>query len=165
MDNNTSFYVTETTSLQPAALPQLLRLWNQEYPARLSMPHVAALGAYLAPLGNPRHLLLHDGEGHIHGWAWAFDRDGQRWFAVILATALHGQGLGRQLMQQLQRKEHTLNGWVTDHNNDTRHDGTPYPSPLGFYLRCGFTVLHGQRLGNDKISAVKVTWTVGNPRA
>lgn len=151
--------ITETASLTEGIRGQLLDLWNEEYPAQLHLQDGKALQDYLWPLNRLKHLLLQDKQGCIKGWAWSFDRDGERWFAIIVSTEQQGKGLGRQLIERLKNAEQTLNGWVTDHNKDIKQNGTPYSSPLDFYIKCGFEVLADQRLETEKMSAVKIRWT------
>ena len=74
-------------------------------------------------------------EEKIKGWYFDFNRDSEKWFAMILDASIQGQGFGRQILNQAKEKESELNGWVIDHNNDLKANGEYYKSPIGFYLK------------------------------
>ncbi|GAA4458771.1 GNAT family N-acetyltransferase [Rurimicrobium arvi] len=136
---------------------QLFHLWNREYPLSLRYADTAALDRYLAQLSNVRHYLLHN-EGQLQAWAVVFDRNDERWFAIIVDEAQQGCGTGRALLQQLQRDEPVLNGWVSDREGEYKADGSLYRIPLSFYLRNGFTIVPGERLELPQLSALKIRW-------
>ena len=85
-----------------------------------------------------------------------FDRDQERWFSIIISPKEIGKGLGKQLFTHVLAKEPKLCGWVADHDNDVKKDGTPYLSPLKFYLKLGFEVLKNERMEKPGISCVKI---------
>ena len=150
--------ISETTILLPEQKPELLRLWNDEYPTELRYYSVDELDKYLQGLGHPVHYLLADDDGAIAGWAWTFDREGQRWFAIILDSSIQRQGYGSLLLSRLKQKETILLGWVTDSNDKVKNNGTPYLSPIEFYRKNDFQVCSSERLETDKLSAVKIKW-------
>ncbi|MDO7876179.1 GNAT family N-acetyltransferase [Hymenobacter sp. ASUV-10] len=154
------FTLTRLTELDGGAKERLLDLWNTEYPEKLSHNR-EEFEIYLQRLDRAMHLLLVNEPGVIGGWAVAFDREAERWFVIILSEALKGQGWGRKMLDELKQTESVLNGWVIDHDCDRKKDGQPYKSPLEFYEKCGFAVLHDTRLELEKISAVKIKWTDG----
>ena len=141
-----------------AELFQLLQLWNQEYPVQLNLSTPADLTEYLQTLDHQRHWVYTDEHNQIIGWAFTFDRDGERWFAILIDHSFQGKGYGRSMLNQLKSHEPILNGWVIDHDEYTKSNGKPYLSPLGFYKKCGFDVLPDQRLELDILSAVKIRW-------
>lgn len=62
----------------------LLRLWNDEYPIIISHSSLQSFNHYLDSLENVTHYLLMDlSYNIIKGWAFTFDRDNLRWFAII----------------------------------------------------------------------------------
>ena len=136
----------------------IYQLWNSEYPAQLGYQRFSDLELYLANLKNPVHYFLGDDDGKAIGWAFVFERDDERWFAIIVDGSMHQKGLGSLLLNMLKENEPILNGWATDHNRYVKQDGRPYPSPVAFYLKNGFIVHHEERLDNDKINAVKIVW-------
>lgn len=136
----------------------LQELWNNEYPVSLVYKTAAQFDNYLAGLKDPQHFLLMDEQDIVRGWAFTFNRDLEKWFAIILGSELHGKGIGRQLIQQLQDRETVLNGWVIDRGNHLKTNGHPYRYPLGFYVKCGFDVLPEIRLDLPHFSAVKIQW-------
>ncbi|MFN0204221.1 MAG: GNAT family N-acetyltransferase [Bacteroidia bacterium] len=138
--------------------PQLLTLWNQEYPLNLQYQSLADFQKYLQSLENAKHFLWVDEGEQVKAWAFTFDREKERWFAIILSEEVQGLGYGRKIMALLQETENELNGWVTDHQHYIKMNGQPYLSPMGFYEKCGFSVLMGQRLELPQLSAVKIHW-------
>jgi ribosomal protein S18 acetylase RimI-like enzyme len=132
-------------------------MWNREYPAQLTFSDITGLERYLAALGNVSHFVLYSPQGDMKGWAALFDREDERWFAIILDRDVQRLGWGSQLLARLQQQYTTLCGWVTDHNMYVRQDGTPYPSPVAFYLKNGFAVT-AERLRVEQMNAVKIIW-------
>lgn len=135
----------------------LMNLWNHEYPTSLSYDKTADFENYIKTLLLPEHILIKN-KNHLIGWAAKFDRENDRWFVIILSKIVQGKGLGSELMNRLKKNECRLNGWVIDHDLEIKTDGTPYHSPLGFYIKNGFVPDTDQRLELPNLSAVKVTW-------
>ena len=154
-----SLKIMETTKLNEQAKRQVLDLWNNEYPEKLSYNNLADFDNYLQNQSNLTHFLLTSDENLIIGWALTFDRENEKWFAIILSEKIKGEGLGRKMLDSLKKTESILNGWVIDHNEDKKKNGQKYISPLKFYEKCGFEILTKERLELDKISAVKIKWT------
>jgi GNAT superfamily N-acetyltransferase len=155
MKENLQIY--KTAHLDEQTKRQLLLLWNAEYPAKLSYDMVE-FEVYLQNLFNVEHFLLASESKLVRGWAFTFERQDERWFAVILSKEVQGRGWGRKMLDVLKQSENVFNGWVIDHNNDRKINGDVYTSPINFYERNGFEVLNGIRLELDKISAVKIRW-------
>lgn len=141
-------------------IPQLMRLWNEEFPTQLGYGQLADFKRYLGELNEPKHWLIEENE-RVLAWALTFQRDDERWFAIMVAQPHQGFGLGSRLLNILKENEPVLNGWVIDHDKDVKVDGSNYHSPREFYLRMGFEVLP-DRMENEKISAVKIRWTKNN---
>lgn len=137
---------------------QILELWNNEYPENLSFTSIAGFEDYLNTLSKPIHHLIINADNKIKGWSVGFFRDGKKWFAMILDTAIHGQRWGTELLDRMKEGEVELSGWVIDHSTDRKNNGENYKSPLNFYLKNGFEIFAEERLELDKISAVKIKW-------
>lgn len=135
----------------------VLRIWNEEYGEKQEKT-MEGYEEYLGKLGNVQHFLMFDEADALFGWAATFDREGERWFAIIMDGSVQGKGYGRQLLNALKEHEPILNGWVTDHGRDVKRNGLPYKSPIGFYLKNGFEVLSDVRLETEELSAVKIWW-------
>lgn len=148
----------QTTSLSENQKLQLFQLWNAEYPVNLSYASINDFENYLSKLEKPKHFLFESETNEIKAWAFTFDRENERRFAIILSQDMQGKGIGKQLMEIIQTQENALSGWVVDHNNYTKTNGEVYVSPLGFYEKCGFTLISHSRLEMDMISAVKIFW-------
>lgn len=136
----------------------IFQLWNNEYPARISFNSIEDLETYLNNLADVNHYFIYNDSNEIKGWAITFIRENEKWFAIIINSKIKNQGFGTQLLNHLKSIENKLSGWVIDHNNDLKSDGTSYVSPLHFYLKNGFSISEGIRIETDKISAVKITF-------
>jgi hypothetical protein len=136
----------------------LLQLWNNEYPKSLNYETIHDFDLYLNSLSDVKHHFLMNDENIIQGWAFAFLRDNEDWFAIIVNSLIHGRGKGSLLIEELKKNKDNLNGWVIDHDNEIKNNAAPYKSPLLFYVKNGFTVCTETRIENEKISAVKINW-------
>lgn len=154
----TEIAIRACEALGPDERAGIVALWNAEYPRQLAFADVTGLDGFLAGLGAPRHWLAYDGDALV-GWLTVFTRDGATWFATIVGRALHGRGVGTALLARAQAAADVLHGWVIDHDRDVRADGSPYPSPLGFYRKLGFEVVPDVRHTAPPMSAVLVRWT------
>jgi GNAT superfamily N-acetyltransferase len=146
------------TFLSPEQKLTALRTWNTEYPVRLQMPGMAEFDAFLGTLTNPKYYLFIDDAENIAGWAATFTAGPVRSFFIMLSGAYHGKGYGTILLNELKKEGPQLFAWAIDHNNDVKPDGTPYPSPINFYLKNGFTVNNDLRLEDEQLSAVNILW-------
>lgn len=151
-------HIAETASLSPEQKEALLELWNSEYPQQLSFGSLGDFDRYLNDLPETTHYTGTSNGGAIEGWAFAFTRSGERWFALLVASNVHGQGKGTLLLNKLKEREQCLHGWVVDHNNDKKQNSEPYLSPLRFYQKNGFVVCTETRLETGQLSAVKILW-------
>jgi len=151
------------TELSKIDKKEILNLWNNEYPEKLNYENLADFEIYLKNLVEQSHILMIDENKKIRGWYIDFNRDCEKWFAIILDSKLQSRGFGTTILNLAKEKETELNGWVIDHNNDKKKNGNTYKSPLNFYLNNGFKKLAENRLELEKISAVKIKWTKIKP--
>lgn len=154
-----NYKIITSPELNKQTKQQVLDLWNNEYPEKLTYNSLIEFNQYLKNLHNIKHYLLTDQIGLISGWALTFEREQEKWFAIILNEKIQRKGLGQKLIEILKQEESILNAWVIDHNNDKKKNGHNYVSPLKFYEKCGFKIQSESRLELDIISAVKITWT------
>ncbi len=136
---------------------QVCDLWNEEYPSQLAI-QPGQFDIYLQQPTQHHHFLIQDEKENIIGWAYVFDRDGDRWFSIIIDNRHQNKGYGRMLLDLLKAKESRLNGWVVDQSDYNRQDGDPYVSPISFYLKNGFIIRPDIRYEDGKLSAVKIEW-------
>lgn len=148
-----------TTSLSANQIQQIDVLWNQEYPKNLQN----RFSILLTDASNYRHFIIENDAREIVAWAVLFDKENETRFSIIVTEASKGLGLGGQLIDALKQACPCFYGWVIDHDNDLKNDGTNYRSPITFYLKHAFEVLTEQRLDTPIIKAVKVKWSVTNP--
>lgn len=94
----------------------------------------------------------------IAGWAATHSVELARGFFIMLDGEYHGKGYGTTLLNELKKEGQKLFGWAIDHDNDLKLNGQPYPSPIRFYLKNGFTVNNNLRMENEQISAVNILW-------
>lgn len=133
-------------------------LWNNEYPERLHLKTLEDFDLYLNGLSNTKHYLLFDDLNKIIGWTFTFLREGEDWFAIILDSKIQGKGNGSLLINEIKKKNTSLNGWVIDNENEVKQNNEFYKSPMPFYIKQGFTILTETRIENEKMSAVKINW-------
>jgi len=121
------------------------------------MPTIADFQAFLDQMIDPKYYLVMD-NSDIAGWAATFTAGPVRSFFIMFNSAYHGKGYGTLLLNELKKEGPRLFAWAIDHNDDVKPDGRPYPSPINFYLKNGFTVNEDLRLENEQLSAVNILW-------
>jgi hypothetical protein len=136
-------------------------LWNKEYPKNL----MNRFSMLLDDAINYRHFIIENEQNTIVGWAVLFDKENETRFSIIIAESFKGKGLGCQLITELKKESPCFYGWVIDHSNDVKNDGSIYHSPISFYSKLNFEILNDQRLETPIISAVKIKWQEENPLA
>ncbi|WP_372766547.1 GNAT family N-acetyltransferase [Lutibacter sp.] len=150
--------IITTNSLENHQIKVVYELWNAEYPKNLFHNNVSDFKNYLENLTNQWNLLIIDENGNIKGWYLDFLRADEKWFAMILASEIHGKGFGTRLLNEAKKRASELNGWVIDKPNYLKQNGDCYKSPIPFYQKNGFHVLPEVRLELEHLSAVKITW-------
>jgi GNAT superfamily N-acetyltransferase len=153
------YTIESVTKLSDEQKEGVFLLWNNEYPEQLAFADQNELNVYLQALHGQEHILLRHGK-QILGWAFSFEREHSRWFAIILSSSMQRKGYGTQLLDRLKQKETRLYGWVIDNNNYLKSNKEHYLSPIDFYLKNGFTAINDSRLETPKISAVRITWSI-----
>jgi GNAT superfamily N-acetyltransferase len=146
-----------STHLSEKHHAQINVLWDDEYPATLE-------GRFSMLLDDAilfKHFLILDQEENVLAWAVYFQKDEEIRFSILVDRKYQGLGYGKQLIDALKDELPEFYGWVIDKPNFIRKDGSAYPSPLSFYLKLGFEILPDQRIDNDMINAVKVTFANG----
>nr|WP_315157792.1 hypothetical protein [uncultured Flavobacterium sp.] len=150
--------IIKTAILSLEEKQSLFELWNSEYPEKLVYTELSDFENYLEGLSELNHFLLINDLNKVDGWAFNFERENESWFGIIINSKIHHKGFGTLLVNELKKNNTILNGWVSDHQNDIKHNKEPYLSPIEFYLKNGFSVCKNIRIENDKISAVKIRW-------
>lgn len=143
--------ILRTKELNASQLQQIDQLWNDAYPIKLSN----RFRLLLEGVNNYNHYLIEE-NNQVIAWAVAFDKDNETRFSIIVQKNFQGKGLGKALINKLKVEVGEFNGWVIDHNNDLKQDGTYYKSPLNFYLKNGFELVPKERIDSEMIKAVKV---------
>ncbi|MFY0674111.1 MAG: GNAT family N-acetyltransferase [Bacteroidia bacterium] len=136
---------------------QIFSLWNAEYPASICHSNINNLRHYLSKLENPKHLFIFDNEAVV-AWYCDFDRNQERNFAMIVSRQAQGRGIGTQLLDEAKANNNMLCGWVVKGNGYQKLDGSNYDSPLAFYQKNGFEILHDQIWETDVLKTVKIRW-------
>lgn len=134
---------------------QVFQLWNSEYPIGINYPSLETFQEFLKNLGDKKHYLIKAGN-ELSGWLMSFDRNDGRWFSIIISPRHQKKGIGKELLQFVMSHEQNLQGWVVDHDGDVKADGSPYPSPIDFYVKLGFGIYPEQRFEKPGISCVKI---------
>lgn len=149
---------TELKTLSEKQKLEIIDLWNNEYPKKLSHPSLTEFDQYLDTLSDKNHLLLSDENRAVKGWLVYFVRDDEQSFAMLLDSSLQGKGWGSKFLNLAKARNSELNGWVIDHNNDTKQNGEIYASPIEFYRKNGFEIRTDIPLKNKNINGIKVRW-------
>jgi GNAT superfamily N-acetyltransferase len=148
-------FITKT-ALSHHQKEAIRQLWNDEYPAVISHKTLAAFDAYLAALEDQNHVLVIDENQVIQAWFFDFVRNKERNFAMIVSRQAQGRGLGKVLIKQAQSRNTDLIGWVVKTEGILRADGSVYPNPKDFYLKCNFTFLEDQVWKTEAIETMKI---------
>ncbi|HLP11151.1 MAG TPA: GNAT family N-acetyltransferase [Flavobacteriales bacterium] len=146
--------ILKTNQLTPLQAQQVHELWNREYPVKLAN----RFSLLLEGVTRFNHYLIEDGAKNVLAWAVDFDKDGETRFSIIVNTAHQQKGLGSLLVETLKRENHEFFGWVIDHNNDVKSTGEHYQTPMPFFVKHGFEIMHGVRIESDMLRAVKIKW-------
>jgi GNAT superfamily N-acetyltransferase len=154
--------ITRTKHLTPVQEEQINELWNLEFPVRLK----DRFRLLLEGVDHYHHYLIEDTGQKVIAWAVDFEKDKEIRFSVIVDPEFKGKGLGKSLVNHLKTENEEFYGWVIDHNEDLKSNGEHYLSPMAFYVKNGFEILHDQRIESDMLRAVKIKWKhspAGNP--
>jgi GNAT superfamily N-acetyltransferase len=146
--------IIKTKSLSDKQVDQINKLWNDEYPTKLKDRFPILLEG--ADWYN--HYIIEDLNNNVMAWAVDFEKDKQVRFSIIVASIHKGKGLGGMLIEKLKAENQEFYGWVIDHNDDLKSNGTFYQSPMPFYLKHGFEILSDVRIDNEMIKAVLIKW-------
>ncbi len=150
--------IIRADKLTEEQMQDVFKLWNEEFPQKLNYTDLQQFENDLNSLADKKYYLLVDDIESVWGCLYVFTREKERWFSIILSHICQGKGYGTQLLNELKKDEPSLQGWVIDHNNDIKGDGSKYLSPLVFYMKNGFTIVSNTRLDLEKLSAVKIMW-------
>jgi len=149
---------TTTKILSEKQKLEIIRLWNEEYPKELSHSNLSDFDQYLQGLSDPNHILLSDENERVRGWLIYFIRDNEQCFAMLLDSSLQGQGWGSKFLNLAKAQNTELNGWVIDNDNEPKHNGENYKSPIDFYRKNDFEIRMDVQLKKKNINGIKVTW-------
>lgn len=158
MSLHNSLEIYSFTILNQVHKDYIYKIWNNEYPVNLAFKSLHDVDTYLNNLIDAKHFFVVDEQNKMQAWAVIFERDYEKWFAIIVDNSFHQLGLGTKILNRLKTFSTELNGWVIDHQNDMKANGESYRSPLAFYLKNEFIQIPEIRLELDKISAVKINW-------
>ena len=151
--------IVHTQVLNQQQQLDLLKCWNEVYPANVRFNDLSKLKSYFDGLQHVEYFLLIDSSIPATAFSFRFIRDGELWLAMLMPPSMQGKGYGSILLEELTENKEMISAWVVDHALDLKADGTPYRSPLQFYLKNGFEIKEGVRLELDTISAAKLVWS------
>ncbi len=137
---------------------ELLKCWNEVYPLNLKFDYLGKMKIYFDGLQKLEYFLLIDSSIPATAFSFRFIRDEELWLAMLIPPAMQGKGYGSILIEELTENINSISAWVVDHERDVKADGSPYISPLLFYLKERFEIQEGVRLETDTISAAKLVW-------
>ncbi|MEM9052477.1 MAG: GNAT family N-acetyltransferase [Bacteroidota bacterium] len=150
--------IDQKTDLNDRIKIALFNLWNNEYPVNLNYPSLENFDHYLSSLEDVTHTFILDENIKIYGWYFDFIREEEKWFGLILDSAIHGKGYGAKMMERAMVKNKELNGWVIEKDDYLLKSGKKYKSPLGFYEKLGFSKIPEEKLNTPNFEAVRINW-------
>ena len=133
-------------------------LWNAEYPEQIKYENVAGFEAFLDGITEHKHFLLFDETENLKAWLVSFNREGERWFSIIVDGSAQKKGYGTRLLSEVKQHEEELNGWVVPDDNFLKSNGEKYISPLEFYKKNGFTIFEDVRNEKGNLYFIKINW-------
>ena len=77
-------------------------------------------------------------------------------YLIMVRWKEQGKGYGSALIKRLKEDLTEFYGWVIDHTDYKKAFGENYQSPLLFYVKHGFEVLHDSRIDTEILKAVKI---------
>lgn len=145
-----------SNQLSPEEKTDVFAIWNSAYPAQIAYTRMEDFENYLSSCPNPVHWLVKE-SSHVVGWLCTFDRNGERWFALIVHPDHQKKNIGKRLLLHMQGIEKSVRGWMIAHDEYVRVDGELYLSPKGFYQRFGFKITD-EKMETQVLSTVKIVW-------
>lgn len=150
--------IISTSVLNFKQQEELFHCWNSVYPTNVKFDDFGMMQSYFDGLQHLQFFLLIDGSIPATAFSFRFMREGELWLAILMPPSMQGKGYGSILLEELTENVDTISAWVVDHDLVVKTDGTPYRSPVQFYVKNGFELQEGVRLEIDTISAVKLIW-------
>jgi ribosomal protein S18 acetylase RimI-like enzyme len=80
-------------------------------------------------------------------------------FNMLVHDNFHRRGIGSKMLYMGKELFDELHGVLVPVNTYKRKDGKPYPSPLNFYLKNGFTLTGRKFVEYDNIELVEIKWS------
>jgi len=148
--------LSKTSKLSASEKMDIFHIWNTVYPAQITHNTIADLDKYLATIGNTTHTLAKINERTV-GWLSTFDRNNDRWFAIIVDPGHQRRSIGTRLMHELQTTEQKVYGWIVLEDNYIKRDGSVYLSPKEFYKKFDF-VITDEFFASDALTTTKIYW-------
>lgn len=146
--------IIQTKILSANQYTQINQLWNDEYPIQLK----DRFPILLDEIQNFNHYIIEDTKYNIIAWAVVFEKENEIRFSIIVNAQHKGKGLGSLMVEKLKAENELLYGWVIDHNSDLKSNADHYQTPMPFYLKHGFEILHNKRIEGEMIKGVKIKW-------
>jgi GNAT superfamily N-acetyltransferase len=148
--------IIRTQKLTPHQAACINAMWNAAYPLKLKDRFPILLDGAV----SFNHYIIEDTNHNVLAWAVDFKKDNEQLrFSIIVSAGQQGKGLGGKLIDKLKQENKEFYGWVIDHNEDKKSDGTAYQSPMPFYLKHGFEILPDNRIDTEMIRAVLIKWS------
>lgn len=135
----------------------IFNVWNSVYPREVCFNTNGDFSTFLSALAAQTHLIIRDEQRNLLGWLMLFDREGARFFVLLVGEGQSKKGIGTSLVREMMRLEAEVQGWVVPHSHYQRSDGAPYISPMPFYKKLGFEELDEVRAKNG-LETVRIRW-------
>ena len=100
--------IVKTSEITGQQKASILYVWNREFPIQLNLTS-EGFDDYLKSTTGHQHFLILDDANEIIGWTYTFDRDGERWFSILINSLYQKLGFGTILLNLLKEKERRSN--------------------------------------------------------
>ncbi len=144
--------ITHSKQLSEEEFEFVNNLWNSEYPVQLNN----RLSLLLEDCSAQDHYFFKNEESEKVAWLVVFEKENEKRFSILVSNKIARKGVGTELMKVLKNNHSNVYGWVINHNEDVKIDGSKYISPLPFYEKIGCEILFNDKLETDLIKAVKI---------
>ncbi len=168
MKNNTYFEIKNWHDLTWDELKKFARIWNEEYPTiidRYHLPKLTGKKPLLSEHSKHWKIILarkknHPKENIIGFIQLQLSRENDRicFFIMAIDRSHQRMGIGTKLLEKAKELVDELHGWVIVEDIYFKEDGSPYHSPLQFYLRNGFELGKKRYVKEKNLLLKEVIW-------
>lgn len=147
-----------TKKIKEENIKQIYSTWNSVYPLQANFKSMADFKIYLEKAVDQRHYVFRNNNGVINGWLMTFNRDNKRNFVLLVNEDKQNNGIGTCLVEEMQKIETEVVGWVVVSDAYLKANGSNYRSPINFYKKHNFYVTD-ERCDTNNLLTVRIAWS------